>query len=250
MYHFKNPLCMHKIQQYSVIAIAASTLLLASCKKDNNALAISDELLARTADLSANSTHSIIESGVNVPLLSSIKQPKGVYKVADFGRMPGTPLSRKGNNGIAIPNAGDMVIKVNDKTFTFSKWQYADQVIAQQSAIRYMPPQITISATDSRENAQIIVVVGYLTPGTYLIKEVLFSFDGVGIGGPATLVTYSSLNYQGGGYINLQTVKLGSSIYITTKGTFDAVVGYRSGVWAGADQMRISGAFDIELPRF
>jgi hypothetical protein len=239
---------MHKIRQFAVITIVASALLFASCKK-NDAPANS-ALPARATDVSGNATRSIIDTNFIVPLLASIKQPQGIYRVADFGKMPGIPLSRRGGNGIPIPDAGDMVIKVNNKTFTFSKWIYADQIIAQQNAIRYLPPQITISATDSKDNAQIIVVVASVTPGTYFVKEVLFTFDGVGIGGPPTLVSYSSLNYNGGGYIHLQTVHLGSSIYITTSGTFDAVVGYRHGIWAGADQMRISGAFNIELPKF
>jgi hypothetical protein len=244
----KFKLTMHKIRLTTLLIIAVSSILLGSCKKADNTPA--DSSTAKTADANATATNLSTDTSIRVPLLASIKVPKGIYKVVDFGKMSGYPLNRKGNNGIAIPNSGDMVIKVNEKTFTFSKWQYADQVIAQQSTIRYMPAQITISATDSKENAQIVVTVAYLTPGTYLIKEVLFTFDGVGIGGPPTLVTYSSLNYNGGGYINLQTVNLGSSIYITTKGTFDAVVGYRSGIWAGGDQMRISGAFDVELPRF
>jgi hypothetical protein len=241
---------MYKNQQFGIIAIVASALLLASCKKNDSAPANSSALPAGTADVSVNATRSIIDTNFIIPLLASIKQPTGIYKVADFGKMPGIPLSRKGDNGIPVPVAGDMVIKVNNKTFTFSKWKNADQVMAQQNTIRYLPPQLTISATDSKENVQIVVVVAYLTPGTYFIKEVLLTFDGVGIGGPPTLVTYSSLNYNGGGYINLHTINLGSSIYITTKGTFDALVGYRSGIWAGGDQMRISGAFNIELPKF
>ena len=245
MYKLISKAVMQKIYLPIFSLLGVSVALLSSCKKSNNAPVPAGTNPSQTMYTATSAANVPIDSTYRIPWIALAYTPTGVYNVSDFGAIPTRTLSSKGDIGIPIPEVNNIVISVNRKLFVFTK-QQGDLLTAEEPPFMFYLGyvQTTIRAINKQENAEIRIVVGAITPGIYVVKEVSFMFDAVGAFGP-TWATYSTFNYNGGGYINVRTDERGHTVYVATKGTFDSVVGFRSGIIHAPDQLRISGAFNV-----
>jgi hypothetical protein len=228
----------------------AGILSLYSCKKENNAIpeTVTAKAVGQAQSSAAGGDTSLVQ---NPFIISSISTPVGRYKATDFGSLPAGLPDRRGESGIPIGPASGMNIKINQIPFTFSRTLNNDPVLATYRPAVYpaMPaPELMIEAADKNGYMKIVITVSQLTPGIYLMKEIKLTFDAQGPNGKPSTVYYSNKYLGGTAFINVQTLQL--KVYAITKGTFDCFVGFIGGAWTGASQMRVSGSFNIDVPKF